>query len=206
MYANLALILWGIISAVCLGSSTGGQSLGPCSCCSGCGAFLLKTRVHSARWSCLLRKDASVWWSGARCCACTSPIWWKCTRQFGTCVCTYRFSRYWVSTCVCMFIVFVFFSSHYFLSALLLVLLPNLKKIPKRKSVVAWWVCCKNCWVYWKQAAATILPPSETYYGKMLGQNHLLRQAKTTCFVLAFFLSIFQNLAGPHAEHRWSCL
>jgi hypothetical protein len=32
-----------------------------------------------------------------------------------------------------MFIVFVFFSSHYFPSGLLLVLLPNLKKIPKRK-------------------------------------------------------------------------
>jgi hypothetical protein len=38
---------------------------------------------------------------------------------------------------VCMFIVFVFFSSHYFPLAPLLVLLPNLKKIPKRKSVVA---------------------------------------------------------------------
>ncbi len=35
---------------------------------------------------------------------------------------------------VCMFTVFLAFSSHYFPSALLLVLLPNLKKIPKRKS------------------------------------------------------------------------
>jgi hypothetical protein len=33
-----------------------------------------------------------------------------------------------------MFIVFVFLSTHYFPSAVLLVLLPNLKKIPKRKS------------------------------------------------------------------------